>query len=331
MARIIDRQVHEMGDVNLFALTHAEDRAMHNELLQQLLSLEIPGYIVEKRLLRPDGTPVWVRSSVSLAGNESPVAGQLLHICEDISERKHGEQILQRQEQMAALGRLTSSIVHEINNPLEAVFNLIYLARESKTLDQARPYLQAAEEELTRASEITTQALQFHRQTSVAQMANVMDILQNVLVLLRGKLRRSEVEVKLDAGSAPALLCLPGELRQVFANLIGNAIDSMSRGGVLRIRVRSGTDWRTGDPGVRVTIADTGSGMSKETRKRLYDAFYTTKGLSGSGLGMWVTANIVRKHQGSVHVRSSPGGTAFTLMFPHRGIEGRISGFQDAA
>ena len=110
---------------------------------------------------------------------------------------------------------------------------------------------------------------------------------------------------------------------QVFVNLIDNAVESMKDRGQLTIKVRPGTDWRTGEHGVRITIADTGCGMSLETRKRMYDAFYTTKGHGGSGLGLWVTANIVRKHQGAIHVRSKRlarfGGTVFSLVFPYAG------------
>jgi signal transduction histidine kinase len=117
--------------------------------------------------------------------------------------------------------------------------------------------------------------------------------------------------------------------------LIANAVESMPNGGQLIVRVRPGTDWRTDTQGVRITIADTGSGMSLETRKRLYEAFYTTKGPGGSGLGLWVTANIIRKHQGCIHVRSKSlarsGGTAFTLVFPYAGAAGKSAGFQEHA
>jgi signal transduction histidine kinase len=156
-----------------------------------------------------------------------------------------------------------------------------------------------------------------------------------VLSLFKGKFAAARVRVELQTEDAPELMCFAGEMRQVFVNLIGNAVESMQDGGQLRIRVRPGTDWRSGDQGVRITIADTGLGMSAETRKRMYEAFYTTKGPGGSGLGLWVTANIVRKHRGSVHVRSKRvarfGGTAFTLIFPYTGAAGKPAGFQGHA
>jgi signal transduction histidine kinase len=162
-----------------------------------------------------------------------------------------------------------------------------------------------------------------------------VNILQSVLSLYKGRFKMGRVQVQLKTEDAPELMCFAGEIRQVFVNLIGNAVESMHDGGHLTIRLRPGTDWRTGDHGVRVTIADTGSGMTLETRKRMFEAFYTTKGPAGSGLGLWVTANIVRKHQGRIHVRSkrlTPStGTVFSLIFPYAGAAGKTAGFHQPA
>ncbi len=335
LARIIDRSPGEIGDTNLFELTHPDDRSRHRSLLEKLLASQIPGFVIEKRYLRRDGSAVWVRNSVSLVNDEQSKSRHLISICEDINQHKRAERALEQQEQMAAIGRLTSSIVHEINNPLEAVVNLIFLAQSSGDLNQARFYLKDAEEELGRVCEITMQGLQFHRQASFPASTNVVEILQSVLALFKGKFRMAGVQTEVKIEDAPELMCFAGEMRQVFVNLIGNAVESMLVGGRLTIRVRPGTDWRTNDQGVRITIADTGSGMSLETRRRMYEAFYTTKGSAGSGLGLWVTASIVRKHQGSIHVRSKRqerfGGTAFTLIFPYAGAAGKAAGFQDHA
>lgn len=334
LARIVDRTPAEINAANLFELTHPEDRARHRSLLEQLLASQVPGFVIEKRYLRRDGSPVWVRNSVSLVNDDQDKC-HLINICEDISQHKRAELALEKQEQMAAIGRLTSSIIHEINNPLEAVLNLIFLARRAADLEAAMPFLRAAEEELGRASEITAQGLQFHRQTSYPTSANVIHIMQSVLALFKEKFRTARVEVGLETQDAPELLCFAGELRQVFVNLVGNAVESITNGGQITIRVRPGTDWRTGDRGVRITIADTGSGMSLETRQHMYDAFYTTKGSGGSGLGLWVTARIVRKHRGHIHVRSRRGaqlgGTAFTLVFPYAGAEGKTAGLHEHA
>ena len=200
---------------------------------RQLLEAKIPGFVIEKRYLRGDGSVVWVRNSVSLMSGEPSSPGHLISICEDISDRKRAEGVLKRQEQMAAIGRLTSSILHEINNPLEAVGNLIFLARQSNPAEAAG-YLKQAEEELAHASEITSQGLQFHRQSSAATSTNVVELLHSVLALFTGRLKEARVHVDLAVDDAPELMCFPGEIRQVLVNLIGNAIDSMANGGQVK-------------------------------------------------------------------------------------------------
>jgi PAS domain S-box-containing protein len=331
-AKIVDRSPAEIHNANLFQWTHPEDQSRHDELLKKLVAGEIPGFVIEKRYMRTDGSAVWVRNSVSLRSDEQSPPGHLVSICEDISDRKRAEGVLERQEQMAAIGRLTSSILHEINNPLEAVGNLIFLARQAANPVEAAGYLEQAEEELGRVSQITSQGLQFHRQSSAATSTNVVDLLGSVLALLKGRLREARVRIDLATDNAPELMCFPGEIRQVFVNLITNAIDSMAANGQLKIRVKPSTDWRTGEHGVRVTIADTGKGMSQGIRKQIYQAFFTTKGAQGSGLGLWVTSNIVKKHRGCIHVRSkcasTGGGTVFSLIFPYRGAQGKVAGYR---
>jgi PAS domain S-box-containing protein len=189
-ARIVDRDRTKIGEANVFAWTHPEDHPRHQALLRQLLTGEIPNFIIEKRYIRPDGSIVWVRNSVSLMSDEDTQSGHLLSIREDITDRKRAERVLKQQERMATIGRLTSSIVHEINNPLEAVVNLVFLARQSATLGEARTHLKMAEEELHRASEITTQGLQFHRQPSSPTSTNVVDLLRSVMTLFGARSRR---------------------------------------------------------------------------------------------------------------------------------------------
>ena len=202
LARIVDRTPAEISTANLFEFTHPEDQARHRSLLDQLLASQIPGFVIEKRYLRRDGSPVWVRNSVSLVSDDQNKS-HLISICEDISQHKRAEQALEKQEQMAAIGRLTSSIIHEINNPLEAVLNLLFLAQNAVDLEEAMPYLRDAEEELTRASEITAQGLQFHRQSSYPASINVIYIMQSVLALFKEKLRMARVEVVLETQDAP--------------------------------------------------------------------------------------------------------------------------------
>ena len=200
----------------------------------------------------------------------------------------------------------------------------VILTRRGRTL-------KIAEEELSRASEITTQGLQFHRQPAGPVSMNVVEILESVLALFKGKFKASRVGIELRKEDSLNSCVLPGDAPGVCEP------DRQCCGGDARW-------WPAEDPGAsgngvaqrksraRITIADTGSGMSIETHKRMYEAFYTTKGPAGSGLGLWVTANIVRKHRGYIHVRSKRSkGTVFTLIFPYAGAAGKNAGFQEHA
>ncbi|MHB1935897.1 MAG: PAS domain-containing protein [Acidobacteriaceae bacterium] len=241
----------------------------------------------------------------------------------DIDAQRKAEAGLRQAEKLAVVGRLAASIAHEINNPLEAVMNLIFLARLTATDDETLGYLVSAEEELGRVSQIASQALRFYKQQSSAVATDVVELLDSVLTLYRGKLVRNGIQVDVETGECPHPLCYAGEIRQLLANLVVNAADAMPNGGMLRLRVRPVTDWRHQEPGVRITISDVGHGMSPEIRRHIYEPFFTTKGDVGTGLGLWVSAGIVEKHRGSMRVRSrtasEKSGTTFTVVLPISG------------
>ena len=241
----------------------------------------------------------------------------------DIDAQRKAETGLRQAEKLAVVGRLAASIAHEINNPLEAVMNLLFLARLTAVDEETSAYLKSAEEELSRVSQIASQALRFHKQQSSAVPTDMVELLDSVLTLYRGKLLRNKIQVNLEPSNCPPMVCYSGEIRQLLANLVGNATDAMLNGGTLRLRVRSVTDWRHHEPGVRVTISDTGHGMPPDVRRRIYEPFFTTKGETGTGLGLWVSAGIVEKHRGSMHVRSrtelARSGTTFTVILPLAG------------
>jgi PAS domain S-box-containing protein len=239
----------------------------------------------------------------------------------EITAQKRAEKALIQSEKLAAVGRLASSISHEINNPLEAVTNLLYLALNHEELPiDTRRYLETAQEELARVSHIATQSLRFHRQTMNPTRVGTADLINSVLDLYRGRLFNLNIQAVCKYRSAKRILCFENDIRQVLNNLIANAIDAMRQGGFLLLRTRDATDWKTGRSGVRLTIADTGHGMSAEVRKRIFEPFYTTKEVHGTGLGLWISRGIVTRHHGSLVLRSSekPGwnGSAFTLFLP---------------
>jgi signal transduction histidine kinase len=233
-------------------------------------------------------------------------------------ELAKAKSLLLRSERSITIGRLLGSIAHEINNPLEAIANLLYLAQKSSDSggESLSKWLRMAEQELQRVGEITKQTLAFHRDSQNAQDVRVTEALDSVLVLYRSKLERRKIEVVRQYRSAGVLRGFFGELRQVFANFIANAIDAMPNGGQLILRVRE----QTGpNPKLFITFADTGSGMSREGSRRMGELFYTTKGESGTGLGMWVSQQILRKYGGSLRAFSSTrtgrSGTIFRLRF----------------
>jgi PAS domain S-box-containing protein len=247
----------------------------------------------------------------------------------DASERKRHEEALRRTEKLAVTGRLAASIAHEINNPLEAITNLLFLLRNFSELpDAARQYLSMAEFEVRRIAEITQQTLRFYRQPTQPARTNLTELLDPVLSLYQTRLNALNIRVVRDYEAESSLFCFAGEIRQVFANLVGNAIDASSDGGRLMVRARRSRHWKNpAQTGLRFAVADTGVGMEPEVREHIFEAFFTTKEVTGTGLGLWVSHEIILKHHGLVHVRSRTAasqpdaaqkscGTVFQIFIP---------------
>jgi PAS domain S-box-containing protein len=272
---------------------------------------------VEFRVVWPNGEIRWLEACGTPKLSDPST---WLGVTMDITNRKTAELALIRSEKLLVTSRLASSVSHEINNPLEAVTNLIYLARSKAVNDEAGAYLQAAERELARVAHITNQSLRFHRQQSAPVEIDVAETLREVMHFYESRMSAADIALSIDVQPVPELLCRASEIRQVFGNLIQNGLEAMPKGGRLRLRVRPCTDWRNGEQAVRVTIANTGNGMSMQTRKRIYEPFFTTKDGTNTGLGLWVTAGIVDRHGGSIQVWSSTNpersGTAFSLVLP---------------
>lgn len=242
----------------------------------------------------------------------------------DASERKRNEEALRKTEKLAATGRLAASIAHEINNPLEAITNLLFLLRNFCQLeDPALNYVTMAEHEAHRISEITQQTLRFYRQSTMPSRASMGELLDSVLALYQGRLNALNISIERGYDREMDLFCFSGELRQVFANLVGNAIDATNAGGRLIVRAHRSRNWKdTAQEGIRFVVADTGIGMDAEVREHAFEAFFTTKEVTGTGLGLWVSHEIILKHGGLVHLRSraaapgEPGGTVFQVFIP---------------
>jgi PAS domain S-box-containing protein len=293
------------------------------EMVRQVIAAGLQGKTVrrEMSLVRPDGETMIFDFSLSPFRDEKGEVVFLVPEARDITELKRAEAALLQSEKLAAVGRLASSIAHEINNPLESVTNLIYLARQDAGSEEVRSYLETAERELRRVAVITNQTLRFHKQATKPRLVSCEELFESVLSIHQGRVVNAHVRIERRNRGDAAVMCFEGEIRQVLNNLAGNAIDAMHpRGGLLLLRSRAGTEWSTGRRGVVLTVADSGEGMSPAVMKRVFEPFFTTKGDSGTGLGLWVSKEIIDRHQGSLRVRSSQReghhGTVFTLFLP---------------
>ena len=236
------------------------------------------------------------------------------------------QEALLRAEKLAVTGRLAASIAHEINNPLEAITNLLFLMHGDLSDEQRKMFLEDAEHELARVTEITKQTLRFYREPAQPLATDITTVLDSVIKLNASRIATAGITVQREVLSEPRevrVLSTPGELRQVLANLIGNAIDAMRRGGRLRIRISDHAGSRSGGRRwVRVTIADSGTGIAPEVLPSIFEPFVTTKGETGTGLGLWVTSEIMKKNGWRIRVRSSKAlnrtGTAFAILIPRR-------------
>ncbi len=244
-------------------------------------------------------------------------------IARDITEQKNAQEALQKAEKLALAGRMAATVAHEINNPLEAIGNILYLLRNVVELNaEARKYVDIAYEELKRVSEIAKLTLGMQRGAPDSrESVQVTRLLDNVLTLYQGRTKTLGIQVGRKYDFDGSLVGSPGELRQVFSNLIVNAMDALAiRGDKLAVSVRYARRWDTGERGIRVNVCDNSPGVPPEHRSQLFQAFYTTKGEHGTGIGLWVSRAIVQKHGGRMRIRSSvkPGqsGTCFSVFLP---------------
>lgn len=268
---------------------------------------------------------IWMCYQVFVIRDKAGDALGMATISRDLTDEKSGEAALVRSEKLAAVGRLAASIAHEINNPLASVTNLIYLACRHDNAPDVRALLETADRELRRVATLVNQTLRFHKQSSMAQLIKSESLIEAVLRGYEGRLRNSNIRVEKRGFSNEPVHCFEGDMRQAIANIVSNAVDAMPKGGRLVVRSREGTEWKSGRRGLILTIADTGCGMSRETRAQLFEAFFTTKGIGGSGLGLWISAGIMKRHQGCIRLRSSQlanqTGTVVSLFLPIEGLE----------
>jgi signal transduction histidine kinase len=240
---------------------------------------------------------------------------------DSLTERAIAEDALRKSEKLLVAGSLAASTAHEINNPLASVTNLLYLIGLSSTLKQSKEYGEAAATELARVSDLVTHTLMFYRESVNPARVQITEVVDSALVMFQSRLKSAGIVVERDFRENSPVYAKAGELRHMVLNLISNAMEAIERDGTLRIRVSNRRELRNGArDGVRLTIADTGSGIHPEIRTRLFDPFVSTKGNTRTGLGLWMSSEIVRRHGGTIQVKSKVpppyGGTVFSVFLP---------------
>ena len=248
-------------------------------------------------------------------------SGKVL-VLADITDRKLAEYALRTAEKIAATGKLAHAIAHEINNPLEALTNLLYLARTSNHLESIQQFVAHASSEVERIARITKQSLSFQRDTQLPLVLDIGELVEDVVGVYQRTASARRVKVVCHRRPTLAIRGFPGQLSQIFSNLVRNAAEAAPQGSEVVVRVRS--ICRGGRDGTRVTIHDRGRGIPLDIRKQMFDPFFTTKELKGSGLGLWVSRNLVMKHNGTIRFRSSTregaSGTTFEVFLPVGGV-----------
>jgi signal transduction histidine kinase len=298
---------------------HPDDRVRIGEAVRSALE-QHRDYNIEMRALWPDGTVRWIfaigRAHYEPGGKAVRMSGAVL----DITDRKHTMEALVRSEKLASMGRMAATIAHEINNPVAAVMNSLYIARSSPGLpDQACRYLDIADEELKRVSHITRQSLGFYRESTAPSLVSVGEVFDSAVDLLKSRIKARHAYILKQYRSAPRVMVAAGELRQVACNLISNSLDAIAEHGTIALRVSSlcESDSR---PQVRLTVADNGRGIDPAVRPQVFEPLFTTKESLGTGLGLWVSKQIIEKYGGFVRLRSSVDGarrgTTFSVILP---------------
>lgn len=285
-----------------------------NSQKKMLFREPLGNVVLLERPIRPETLVSTVQASLRSRRRQYQIRDYL-------AQRRKTEEALLRSEKLAVAGRLAASIAHEINNPLASVTNLLYLIGTSSDLEEAKIYSATATDELARVSEIAIHTLKFFRQLSKPTSVYLTELVDSALVLYQARLVSARVTVQKDFRACPPITAMAGELRQVIVNMVGNALDAMRGGGTLNIRIDRGREYSNGSrSGMRLTIGDSGSGISPEIKSRLFEPFVSSKGETGTGLGLWVSSEIIRKHGGTIRCKSSSSppatGTVFSIFLP---------------
>ena len=297
------REIHRQH-ISHFGATGVTSRSMHSPATLSAV--------------RSNGEQFPIEATISQVGER----GQKRYtvILRDITHRKRTERALVHSEKLASLGRLSTTVAHEINNPMEGLKNLLYVIMNNPSdAEEVRKYAEMADVEVSRLADITRQVLGLSRGGDVHSQFRPTEVLDTVLPLVNRKFEEKEAVLQKEYLHDAEVWGVASEIRQVFWNLLVNGIDAISRGGMIRVRISRGHNPRDERSGVRITFADNGIGIDASCLPRLFEPFYTTKS-DGNGLGLWVAKQIIDNHSGSIRVRSrtdgSQTGTVFSIFLP---------------
>ena len=309
----------------VFPIFNEETRAVVENPVDKVRRLgTIVGLANHTFLVSRDGREVCIDDSGAPISNTAGEMIGIVLVFRDITDRRISEAALMRAEKLASAGRLSASIAHEVNNPLEGLTNLVYIARRTDDMDEVRRLLEQAENELSRIAHITRQSLGFYRETTNLAQFKPSRIIREVTEFYASRAANLGVAMVVNAATDGEVIGAAGEIRQILSNLLANSLDACTHGDTVRVEAMSAVDARDlSRRGVRITVADTGAGVPPENLASIFEPFFTTKKDIGTGLGLWVSRQLVEKHGGTLRVRSSTApqrsGTVFSLFLPEQG------------
>jgi PAS domain S-box-containing protein len=270
-------------------------------------------------LLRKDGTEMDISDSGAPIRDKKGETTGIVLVFRDITMERKTQEALMANEKLAVAGRLAATIAHEIHNPLDSVSNLLYLMRNGASQEESSRFMDMAEQELARVTQISRAMLGLYRESKAPVVVDLKEMLEEILLLMERRLSDLGVTVSTEMPKPVEVAAFPAELRQVFTNLVTNAAEAAGSGGAVKVSVAprcAGIDaiGQKQQPGATVTIADNGPGIPDDVQPHLFQPFFTTKGEHGTGLGLWVSRGIVNKHGGAIALNSETGTAHGTIV-----------------
>lgn len=312
----------QYGDDSWGRLLHLDDVERCKAQWSQAVRSGEP-YEIEYRFADKNGRYRWHLGRGTPVRDETAKIVKWIGTCTDIEDMKRTQSSLLRAEKLAAAGKLAASIAHELNTPLGAVLNLVYLVRHEENPYLKGKYLTEAERELERVSRLANRCLSIYRGGTSKMDVKLDELIDEVIKIFHDSAVSRGITINNRTERNLTVFGSPDDLRHVIVNLVSNAIDALSENGTLAISARYSRDPKTAQPCIRLTVADDGSGISVGARKLLFDPFFTTKGETGAGLGLWIARSIVEHHMGTIHIRTSVSatrhGTAVSVSLPVAG------------